>query len=63
MLPVDANGKNDNIDDSLLVYVSIETDQILNNAKLTSIKINDEVQTITSPIGRNIYRLSPAESW
>lgn len=59
---VDASGTSGNVDESMLKHVSVEPD-FFANAKLTSVKINNEAQTITSPNGRNIYTLSAADSY
>ena len=59
---VEAPGTSGNVAENMLVYVSIEPD-FFANVKLTSIKINNESQTITAPTGRNIYTLSTANSY
>ena len=59
---VDASGTSSNVDESMLKYISVEPD-FFANAKLTSVKINNEAQTITSPNGRNVYTLSAADSY
>ena len=51
-----------NIDESLLTYVSVEPD-FNANVKLTSVKINNETQTITAPNGVNIYPLTAASEY
>lgn len=59
---VSAPGTNGNVDENLLVYVSVEPD-FFANVKLTSVSINDAAQTITAPNGRNVYTLSAADSY
>ena len=58
----DEQNPSRSIDENKLVYVSVEAD-LLSGDKLTSIKINNEVQTIYYPIGRNIYTLPAASSY
>lgn len=50
------------VDENSLRYISIEPD-FFANVKLTSVKINNEVQNIISPNGRNIYELPDANSF
>ena len=59
---VSAPGTNGNVDENLLVYVSVEPD-FFANVKLTSVLINNAAQTITAPNGRNVYTLSAADSY
>jgi len=59
---VDAPGTSGNVDENMLVYISVEPD-FFADAKLTSLTINNETQTITSPNGRNVYTLSAANSY
>ena len=59
---VNAPGTSGNVEDYNLVYASVEPD-LLENVKLTSVKINNVAQDITSPLGRNIYTLSAADSY
>ena len=59
---VEPTGKNSSVDETKLVYVSVEPD-FFANKKLTSVKINDEAQTITTPTGVNIYSLPAASSY
>ena len=59
---VDSAGKNGSVDESKLIYVSVEPG-FFANKKLTSVKINNEAQTITTPTGVNIYFLSSASSY
>ena len=58
----DAPGTSGNVDESLLVYVSIEPD-FFANVKLTAVSINGTPQPITSPTERNIYPLPEASSY
>lgn len=51
------------VDENSLRYISVEPDLFLANAKLTSVKINDVAQDITSPNGRNIYELPDANNY
>ncbi|MBO4812740.1 hypothetical protein J5491_01175 [Candidatus Saccharibacteria bacterium] len=59
---VDSTGASDSLDENLLVYASVEPD-FFANMKLTSVKINNVPQTISSPIGRNVYTLPSASSY
>ena len=56
----EAPGTSDNVAPNMLVYVSVEPD-FFANVKLTSITINNEAQTISSPNGRNVYTLPSAD--
>ena len=59
---VSTAGDSGNVDENMLVYVSVEPD-FLANVKLTAVEINGAAQTITSATGRNVYTLSTAESY
>ena len=58
----DTLGTSGSVDESLLVYVSVEPD-FFANVRLTSVKINNTTQTVTVPNGRNVYTLPAAESY
>ena len=58
----DTPGTSGSVDESLLVYVSVEPD-FFANVRLTSVKINNTTQTVTVPNGRNVYTLPAAESY
>ena len=59
---VEAPGISGNVDENMLVYVSVEPD-FFANVKLTSVVINNTEQVITAPNGRNVYTLPAADSY
>lgn len=59
---VDDAGTSGNVDENMLVYVSVEPD-FFANVRLTTVSINGEAQAITSPTGRNVYVLPAANSY
>ena len=59
---VDDAGTSGNVDENMLVYVSVEPD-FFANVRLTTVSINGEAQAVTSPTGRNVYVLPAANSY